>query len=61
MEFDSPLQRVKECIECLRLILSGERVKYNGRHFKINNFKILETPTRKTLPIFVVCCSSKND
>ena len=59
MEFDSPLQRVKECIECLRLILSGERVKYNGRHFKINNFKILETPTRKTLPIFVAAVHQK--
>ena len=59
MEFKQPLERTKECIECLRIILSGARARYNGRHFKITNFKILEPLARKTLPIYVGAVNQK--
>ena len=59
MEFHNPLQRTKECIECLRQILSGERVNYTGTHFNISNFKILESPARKSLPIYIAAVNPR--
>lgn len=59
MEFRQPLERMKECIECLRIILSGARARYNGRNFKITNFKILEPLARKTIPIYIGAVNQK--
>jgi 5,10-methylenetetrahydromethanopterin reductase len=59
LKFDRPLGRIKEYIECLRLMTSGEKVNYNGQFFKINNFKILHEPKRKQIPIFMAAINKK--
>jgi 5,10-methylenetetrahydromethanopterin reductase len=57
--FNRPASRMKEYINCLRLINKGENVKYNGEFFKINNFKILHNPQRTHIPIFMAAVNKK--
>jgi 5,10-methylenetetrahydromethanopterin reductase len=59
LKFDRPLSRLKEYIECLRLMTNGENVNYNGQFFKVNNFKILHQPQRKHIPIFMAAINKK--
>ena len=53
LKFNRPASRMKEYIQCLRLLTKGEKVKYNGQFFKINNFKLLHQPERTQIPIFM--------
>jgi 5,10-methylenetetrahydromethanopterin reductase len=59
LQFSKPARRMKEYIECLRLINKGEQVKYNGEFFKINGFKILHQPQRTQIPIFMAAVNKK--
>lgn len=59
LKFNRPASRMKEYIECLRLMTKGENVKYNGEFFKINNFKILHQPQRTNIPIFMAAVNKK--
>src|ERR671916_3320878 len=40
IHFDNPATRMKEYLQCVRLMTTGEKVNYSGRFFRINNFKI---------------------
>jgi len=59
LKFEKPASRMKECVECLRLMTSGEKVNYNGKFFKANNFKLMHNPQRKRIPIFVAAVNKK--
>lgn len=59
LKFNRPASRMKEYIECLRLMARGEKVKYNGEFFQINNFKILHQPQRADIPIFMAAVNKK--
>jgi 5,10-methylenetetrahydromethanopterin reductase len=59
VQFNRPASRMKEYIECLRLMIKGEKVKYDGKFFKINNFKILHQPQRTHIPIFMAAINKK--
>lgn len=59
VQFDRPASRMKEYIECLRLMTKGDKVKYYGKFFKINNFKILHKPRRTHIPIFMAAVNKK--
>jgi alkanesulfonate monooxygenase SsuD/methylene tetrahydromethanopterin reductase-like flavin-dependent oxidoreductase (luciferase family) len=59
LDFRNPLGRMKEYVECLRLITKGEKVNYNGQYFKINNFNLLHAPQRKQIPIFMAAINRK--
>ena len=59
LKFNRPASRMKEYIECLRLMTRGEKVKYNGEFFHINNFKILHQPQRANIPIFMAAVNKK--
>ena len=59
LKFNRPASRIKEYIECLRLMTRGEKVKYNGEFFQINNFKILHQPQRANIPIFMAAVNKK--
>lgn len=59
LKFNRPACRMKEYIECLRLMTRGEKVKYNGEFFQINNFKILHQPQRANIPIFMAAVNKK--
>ena len=59
LKFNRPVSRMKEYIECLRLMTRGEKIKYNGEFFQINNFKILHQPQRANIPIFMAAVNKK--
>ncbi|MDQ3851355.1 MAG: LLM class flavin-dependent oxidoreductase [Thermoproteota archaeon] len=59
IQFNRPASRMKEYVECLRLITTGEKVNYNGEFYKINNFKILHPPQRTHIPIFMAAVNKK--
>lgn len=52
-KFQRPLCRMREYIECLRLMMKGEKVYYSGTFLKVQNFKLLYKPKRQKIPIFV--------
>ena len=59
--FKKPIQRTKEYIEIINLIMSGEKVFYEGEIFKLQRgFKLLFEPVRKHIPIFVASISPKS-
>lgn len=60
IKFEKPLQRTREYIEIIRMILSGERVNYSGEIFKLKNFRLQFTPPRKDIPIYIASLGPKN-
>ncbi|HEX2106607.1 MAG TPA: LLM class flavin-dependent oxidoreductase [Nitrososphaera sp.] len=59
VDFDRPASRMKEYIQCVRLMTRGERVNYSGTFFNINNFKMLHQPSRNHIPIFMAAVNKK--
>ncbi|AIF83875.1 flavin-dependent oxidoreductase, F420-dependent methylene-tetrahydromethanopterin reductase [Candidatus Nitrososphaera evergladensis SR1] len=59
VEFEKPASRMKEYVECIRLMASGERVNYSGEFFKVSNFKMLNAPPRKHVPIFLAAVNRR--
>ncbi|MGI0037385.1 MAG: LLM class flavin-dependent oxidoreductase [Nitrososphaera sp.] len=53
VKFERPLDRMREFIQCMKLMISGERVNFEGKFFQVKNFKLLHPPPRKKIPIFV--------
>ena len=58
--YERPLQRTREYIEIVRLALSGQRVNYEGRIFRLGRFRMLVLPVQENLPIFVASLGPKN-
>jgi F420-dependent oxidoreductase-like protein len=59
--FEKPMQRLKEYCEIISLIVSGEKVFYEGEIFKLQRgFRLLFTPVRKHIPIYVASISPKS-
>lgn len=59
LRFEKPTSRMKEYVECLRLMASGKKVEYSGKFFKVNNFKIMHQPQREHVPIFMAAVNKK--
>jgi coenzyme F420-dependent oxidoreductase len=60
MPFDRPLRRTREYIEIIRLILSGERVNYEGEIFQLKGFRLPFTPVRPSVPIYIASLGPQN-
>jgi len=59
LEFSQPVQRMREYVEIIRLIISGNKVNYNGKLFHIKNFTLLIKPPRKKIPIYLAAINQK--
>lgn len=60
-KFSKPIQRTKEYVEIINMIVSGEKVFYDGEIFKLQRgFKLLFEPVRKHIPIYVASISPKS-
>ena len=60
-KFSKPIQRTKEYVEIINMIMSGEKVFYDGEIFKLQRgFKLLFEPVRKHIPIYVASISPKS-
>ncbi len=53
MSQDSPLARVREYVEIVRLACSGEKIEHDGRLFSLSGFGLLIRPVRKRIPIYL--------
>ena len=58
-KFAEPLQRIKEYVQIIRLILSGEQVNFAGSIFNLKNFSLLIKPSRKSIPIYLAAVNQK--
>ncbi|HET7149325.1 MAG TPA: LLM class flavin-dependent oxidoreductase [Candidatus Nitrosopolaris sp.] len=57
--FSKPLLRMREYVECLRQMITGQKVNYSGTFFNIQNFKLLYKPPRCIIPIFMAALNKK--
>ncbi|MCI0561956.1 MAG: LLM class flavin-dependent oxidoreductase [Nitrososphaera sp.] len=53
LKFDKPVEKMKEFVECLNEMTSGEKVNYHGKFFNVTNFRLLHKPIREHIPIFI--------
>lgn len=60
VKFDQPLRRTREYVEVIRLIISGQRVNYEGEIFKLKNFRLQFNPFREVIPIYIASIGPKN-
>ena len=58
-KFERPLNRMKEYVEIIRLILSGKMINYSGKIFSLKNFSLLIKPPRNTIPIYLAAVNQK--
>ena len=59
LTFDQHIQRMREYVEIIRLIMSGNKINYNGKLFHLKNFSILVKPPRKEIPIYLAAINQK--
>jgi len=60
-KFETPIQRMKEYVEIIRLVLSGKQVDYSGQIFNLKNFALLIKPKRESIPIYLAAVNKKMD
>jgi alkanesulfonate monooxygenase SsuD/methylene tetrahydromethanopterin reductase-like flavin-dependent oxidoreductase (luciferase family) len=58
-KFENPLQRMKEYVEIIRLVLSGKQVNYTGEIFDLKGFSLLIKPKREIIPIYLAAVNQK--
>ena len=58
-KFEKPVQRMKEYVEIIRLILSEKQVNYTGKIFDLKNFTLLLKPKRESIPIYLAAVNQK--
>jgi len=60
-KFSKPIQRTREYAEIINMIISGEKVFYDGEIYKLQRgFKLLFEPVRKHIPIYIASISPKS-
>ena len=57
--FERPLQRMKETVEIIRLVLSGKKINYAGEIFSLRGFSLLIKPPRPNIPIYIAAVNQK--
>lgn len=60
IKYENPLQRTREYVEIIKMALKFERVNYEGKIFKLKNFKLLFKPLRSDIPILIGAIGPKN-
>jgi len=58
-KFEKPLQRMREYVEIIRLVLSGKSINYNGDIFNLKSFTLLIKPKRESIPIYLAAVNQK--
>ena len=58
-KFETPVQRMRECIEIIRLSLKKKQINYSGKIFNLKNFTLLIEPKRQSIPIYVAAINQK--
>lgn len=53
MPYSRPIRRVRECVDIVRLALSGEKINYTGEIYTLKGFTLLVRPRRRHIPIYL--------
>ncbi|MEM4275154.1 MAG: LLM class flavin-dependent oxidoreductase [Candidatus Nitrosocaldaceae archaeon] len=59
LEFKDTLVRMREYVESIRYILTGNKVNYSGKIVRINNFRLGFKPLRDRIPIYIAAIRDK--
>ena len=59
IKFEHPLEKLSEYIQCIKLIMNGSKINFNGKYYKINDFKILFKPPRDDPPVYTAAINEK--
>lgn len=59
IEFEKPVQRMREYVEIIKLATSEKKVSYDGKFFQLRNFTLLIKPPRTHIPIYLAAVNSK--
>ena len=57
--FESPVQRMKEYVEIIRMAMRSEKINYSGKIFSLKDFSLLTKPIRKEIPIYLAAVNQK--
>lgn len=60
VRYTKPLIRLRETIQIVRLLLSGERADFDGECFKLGRFKLGFKPLRADIPLYVAALTPKS-
>ena len=60
VEFKDPIGMLREYVEIIQMMIGGERVNYDGKHFQLQRFKRNMTPVRKRIPIYLATLAPKS-
>lgn len=58
-KFQSPIKRMREYVQIIRLLLSGAKADYAGQFFDLKGFGLLIKPVRKHLPIYLAAVNTR--
>lgn len=58
--YNKPLTRLRETIQIIRSLLSGEAVEFSGECFELRRFKLGFKPLRANIPIYVAALTPKS-
>jgi len=58
-KFEKPVQRMREYVKIIRLVLSGKEINYSGEIFDLKNFTLLIKPKRELIPIYLAAVNQK--
>jgi len=58
-QYEKPLLRMKEYVEIVRQVLSGNVVNYEGDFFNLRGFSLLIKPIRTNIPIYLAAVNKK--
>jgi 5,10-methylenetetrahydromethanopterin reductase len=59
LEFTHHTKRMREYVEIIRLVISGNKVNYQGELFQLRNFSLLIQPVRRQIPIYLAAINQK--
>jgi 5,10-methylenetetrahydromethanopterin reductase len=59
IKFNYPIEKLREYLQCVKLVMKGSKVFFVGKYYKINNFKILFKPPREDPPIYIAAINNK--
>ena len=57
--FESPIQRMKEYVDIIRLALNGKKINYSCKIFSLKDISLLVKPLRNEIPIYLAAINKK--
>jgi probable F420-dependent oxidoreductase len=53
LAYRRPLEQLREAVQIIRLVLAGERVSFEGKHYRIRNLRLMGPPTPQPVKIYL--------